>query len=56
MTMSWMDNMTEEEHKEWLEAGTIADEIWEARKRGECQPTLRESLLEWESNHRMEHW
>lgn len=56
MTMSWMDNMTEEERKEWLEAGTIADEIWEARKRGECQPTLRESLLEWESNHRMEHW
>lgn len=56
MTMSWMDNMTEEERKEWLEAGTIADEIWEARKRGECQPTLRESLQEWESNHRMEHW
>lgn len=56
MTMSWMDNMTEEERKEWLEAGTIADEIWEARKRGECQPPLRESLQEWESNHRMEHW
>lgn len=50
------EEIAAQERKEWLEAGTIADEIWEARKRGECQPTLRERLLEWESNHRMEHW
>ena len=55
--MSEMDNMTEEKRKAiLLEAGTIADEMWEAKKRGECPRTVKEGLMAWESSHRMENW
>lgn len=55
--MSEMDNMTDEKRRALeLEAGTAADKMWEAKKRGEYHPTLSESLLEWENDHRMEHW
>ena len=49
-------NMTEEEKQAWLEAGTIADQIWEAKKRGEYPQTVKESLLEYESKERINRW
>ena len=54
--MAWMDNMTEQEKQEWLDAGTIADQIWDDMKRNGKPQTLRENLLEYEANHRMLHW
>lgn len=48
--------MTEEEKQAWLEAGTIADQIWEAKKRGEYPQTVKESLLEYENKERINRW
>ncbi len=51
----WAD-LSEEERQSWMDAMTEADRVWEARKRGEFQPTLRDNLLDYENRHRMDYW
>ncbi len=47
------DDLTPEEQQAWRDGMDEADRIWEARKRGVCMPTLRESLLEYERRQRL---
>lgn len=51
--MSWMDSMTEEERQAWLEAGTIADQIWDEWKQNGRPRTLQQTLLDYETDHRI---
>lgn len=39
-----------------LDAGTIADLLWNEWKINGKPQTLRESLLEYENKHRIDHW
>ena len=44
----WFDNMSEQEQREWMEAFTKADRVWNEMKRESLDPlpTLKENMLE----------
>ena len=46
-------DMTPEEQAEFMEAMTEADRIWDEWKKNGKPPTLKESLLHYEQDHRI---
>ncbi len=51
------NKLTPEEQKEWMDALTEADRRWDAAKNNAYAPmNFRQSQMEYEYTHRIEHW